>query len=194
MLLALYIFQQLDLLYGLLVEFTWVLGTLFTFRIFVGLLYSFFDAPAAKSYHHLFVRPLLIILIIVELLSRISDMGDIANIVLITLASIPFTIRAVAIATVGLYFWTMATRGVEDVLYLLATRYTRLDPGNTQAVLTLGRYVFVTGGVIFALSQFQLDAATVAAITGGLSIGIGFGLREILSNFLTSDRILRCCF
>ncbi len=187
---SLYIFRQRGYLDGLLTGFSWVIATLFVFRVITGLMYAILDAQTGRQYHIYFLRPLLIVLILVELLGHLSDMADIANIVLVTLASIPLTIRAVAIATFGLYFWSMATRAVEDVLHLFATQYAGFDPGNTKAVLTLGRYVALTLGILFALSQFQLDAATVAAITGGLSIGVGFGLREILSNFISGILLL----
>ncbi len=185
-----YIFRQRGYLDGLLVGFSWVIGTLFIFRIIVGLMYAILDAKTSRQYHLYFLRPLLVILILIELVSRLTEVSNIANIVLVTLASIPLTIRAVAIATIGLYFWSMATHAIEDVLHLFATQYAKLDSGNARAVLTLGRYVALALGIVFALSQFQLDAATVAAITGGLSIGVGFGLREILSNFISGILLL----
>ncbi len=190
LMLALYMFRQRGYLEGLLTGFSWVIGTLFIFRMITGLMYVILDPKTSRQYHLYFFRPLLVVMILIERLSRLSDVVRVANIVLVTLASIPLTIRAVAIATIGLYFWSIATRAVEDVLFFFATRYARADPGNTKAILTLGRYVAMAIGVVFALSQFKLDAATVAAITGGLSIGVGFGLREILSNFISGILLL----
>jgi potassium efflux system protein len=40
------------------------------------------------------------------------------------------------------------------------------------------------------VSPLQLSQTTVAAVTGGLSVGIGFGLREVLGNFISGTFML----
>jgi small-conductance mechanosensitive channel len=59
-----------------------------------------------------------------------------------------------------------------------------------MAALTLVRYILISMGVLFVLSQLQLGPTTLAAITGGLSVGVGFGLREILSNLISGILLL----
>ncbi|MBK8047771.1 MAG: mechanosensitive ion channel [Anaerolineales bacterium] len=46
------------------------------------------------------------------------------------------------------------------------------------------RYGLITLGLIVLFRVIGLNAATVAAITGGLSIGVGFALQDVLKNFL----------
>ena len=45
-------------------------------------------------------------------------------------------------------------------------------------------------GVLFVLSQLHLGPTKLAAITGGLSAGVGFGLREILSSLINGNLLL----
>jgi small-conductance mechanosensitive channel len=45
------------------------------------------------------------------------------------------------------------------------------------------RYVLIGLGVFMAMSVLGFNPTTVAAITGGLSIGIGFALQDVLKNF-----------
>lgn len=42
----------------------------------------------------------------------------------------------------------------------------------------------------YVFTQYQFDTTTMAAITGGLSVGVGFALREILGNFISGFILL----
>ena len=54
----------------------------------------------------------------------------------------------------------------------------------------LVRYALILLGLAYVVSQLQLSPATIAAMTGGLSVGIGFGLREVLANFISGTFML----
>ena len=177
-------------LMGLLTQFSWVLTTLLLFQLGVAVLYLVFDDKEVQRYHYRLFLPLLIVVIFMEVLSNLMNLQDLARLELLLLFDHPITLGALFIATVGLYFWTDAVHGIEDLVYKIVTRRTTMDPGSTQATLTLVRYVLVIVGILFAISQLRLDSTTVAAITGGLSVGIGFGLREILSNFVSGLLLL----
>ena len=112
------------------------------------------------------------------------------QVVLLELFTNPVTLGALFIATVGLYFWTDTIHVIQDLIYHLLERFTSVDLGSTKASLTLIRYVLIIAGILYALSQLELDPTTIAVITGGLSVGVGFGLREILSNFISGIFLL----
>ncbi|MEM8859163.1 MAG: mechanosensitive ion channel domain-containing protein [Chloroflexota bacterium] len=99
-------------------------------------------------------------------------------------------VRALFLSTVGLYLWFGLVRIVQDLLsrFILAT--TAHDPGGVKATLTLVRYILIMTGIGYIFTQFQFDTTTMAAITGGLSVGIGFALREILGNFISGFFLL----
>ncbi len=58
------------------------------------------------------------------------------------------------------------------------------DPGVRFAVVTLCRYAVLGMSVLRALSAVHLDLAKVGVVLAALGVGLGFGLQEIVSNFV----------
>jgi len=175
---------------GILDKVALLFGVILVFQIGITILYPLFDDDLIRKYHHRLFIPLLIVLIILAILGNLTDLRGLANTVIAVLFDHPITLGLIFVATIGFYFWAGGAQAVEDLVYQITTHHTRIDPGGAKAALTLMRYILILIGIAFILSQLQLNAATVAAITGGLSVGIGFGLREILSNFISGIFLL----
>lgn len=62
--------------------------------------------------------------------------------------------------------------------------------GVRDVVGTLARYLVILLGIIFGLSSAGIPLAALAAVFGVLGIGIGFGLQNIASNFISGFIIL----
>ena len=50
----------------------------------------------------------------------------------------PITLGALFLATVGLYFWIDGISGLNELIFLTATRFTSVNAGRLEASLTLG--------------------------------------------------------
>lgn len=59
------------------------------------------------------------------------------------------------------------------------------EPGLAHAVANLVSYAVLVVGVIVGLVTTGVNWATLTVIAGGLSIGLGFGLQQIVSNFIS---------
>lgn len=175
---------------GMLDKVALIFWVILVFQISITILYALFDDDLIRKYHHRLFIPLLVVLIVLAILGNLTDLRGLGNTVVAVLFDHPITLGLVFVATIGFYFWAGGAQAVEELVYQMTTRHTRIDPGGTRAALTLMRYTLILIGVAFILSQLQLNTATVAAITGGLSVGIGFGLREILSNFISGIFLL----
>ena len=60
-----------------------------------------------------------------------------------------------------------------------------LSESTRSAVTLILRYVLIGFGVLWLLSGIGITGAGLAAIVGGLSIGVGFGVRELIANFVS---------
>jgi potassium efflux system protein len=58
------------------------------------------------------------------------------------------------------------------------------DPGVRFAFVTLCRYAVLGVTTLFALGAVHLDLAKISVVLAALGVGLGFGLQEIVSNFV----------
>ncbi|MEZ4659631.1 MAG: mechanosensitive ion channel [Caldilineaceae bacterium] len=175
---------------GLLSQMERIFYTIIAFNLLTTLLYSYLDAKQTRRYHYRLLLPLLICITFFQGLNHMIDVRELASIVILRLFDSPISLGALFVATFGLYFWTDMANALHTFVLNLITRHTDAEEGSVQAALTLVHYGLIIAGCFFALSQLQLDPTTIAAITGGLSVGIGFGLREVLSNFISGILLL----
>jgi small-conductance mechanosensitive channel len=76
-------------------------------------------------------------------------------------------------------------RGLSQVLDKHILPHTQFEPGARDAILTLLSYVGVVVALLFALPIIGINLASIAIVAGALSVGIGFGLQGIVSNFVS---------
>ena len=58
------------------------------------------------------------------------------------------------------------------------------DPGVRFAIVTLCRYAILGLVAILALGAIHLDMAKIGVVVAALGVGLGFGLQEVVSNFV----------
>jgi potassium efflux system protein len=93
--------------------------------------------------------------------------------------------RAVA-ASIGIALATVVLTTVTGfVLDREVFPRLKLRPGTGYAIATFTRWVMIIVGTVLALAALGIDMTKITLIAGALSVGIGFGLQNIVSNFVS---------
>ena len=95
--------------------------------------------------------------------------------------SVTTILSAFAIILIGI----LVTRGLQRWTSTQLLPRTKLEPGLQNSVSTILGYVGVIVAMVIALAQLGLDLQKIALVAGALSIGIGFGLQAVVSNFVS---------
>jgi small-conductance mechanosensitive channel len=67
---------------------------------------------------------------------------------------------------------------------------THFHPSMQYAVSKIGGYIFITIGFYIALKMVGIDLSSLAVIAGAIGVGLGFGLQNVISNFVSGLIIL----
>ena len=129
------------------------------------------------------VLPALGILEQVSLYTRTAVIDGQETVVPVTLADLMLGMVVAAVTMV-------ASKNLPGLMEILFLQRMTLQPGSRYAINTLVRYVVVTVGVIAVLNIIGWDWSQIQWLVAALSVGLGFGLQEIVANFVSGLVIL----
>jgi small-conductance mechanosensitive channel len=92
------------------------------------------------------------------------------------------TLLCVALFLVGA-FWV--SRRLQATLRSRVLTRLGLDPGLEFSILRFVHYAVLAIAMLFALETLHIDLTGLAVVAGILSVGIGFGLQNLASNFIS---------
>ncbi|HAZ44139.1 MAG TPA: mechanosensitive ion channel protein MscS [Cyanobacteria bacterium UBA11369] len=65
-----------------------------------------------------------------------------------------------------------------------------IDEGNREAIAVIVRYASTALGLIVVLQGIGFDLGSLAVVAGGLGVGIGFGVQDLTTNFVSGLTLL----
>ena len=78
----------------------------------------------------------------------------------------------------------IATKNLPGLLELAVLRATSIQAGTRNAISTLVQYTVVAIGLVLFFNALEVDWTKLGWIAAALSVGIGFGLQEVVANFV----------
>jgi potassium efflux system protein len=102
----------------------------------------------------------------------------------------PVTLAQVLLAVLVLFGMAVAVRTVPSALEIVLRQRPGMVQGSRLAAATLCRYTILMIGLFTALNLFGVSWGKLQWLVAALGVGIGFGLQEIVANFISGLIIL----
>ncbi len=84
----------------------------------------------------------------------------------------------------------IATRSIGGLLDIVLLQRLRLQTDANYAIKTAARYLTAGLGIVFAANLIGIDWSSVQWLVAALGVGLGFGLQEIVANFVSGLIVL----
>jgi small-conductance mechanosensitive channel len=102
-----------------------------------------------------------------------------------TVGSIRVSLTDIMIGVLLFAFGVLATRRLKGWLQTSVLPRSQLDIGVRNSVTTGLGYIGIAIAALIGISAAGIDLSSLALVAGALSLGIGFGLQNIVSNFVS---------
>ncbi|MDX1520232.1 MAG: mechanosensitive ion channel [Anaerolineae bacterium] len=160
--------------------------------ILIGLwiIYSFlsallninFSAPQASILSRKVVLPLIAI---IGLLQSLGLLDDVLQWSFTPRQDIKVTLGSILTGLAMLAIFFVLARAARQYLERIFLPQLNISPALTQALSTMVTYLVIFVGTLVVLNVMGINLTTLTVILGGLSVGLGFGLQEIVTNFIS---------
>ena len=170
---------------GLIKNLRPVFWLLLIYRVLVGVLYAVFTDKTARLYSRRVLAPLFVLMVLVSIDRSLAGTFPLGEIELLRILDTSVTLRALLAAAVILYFFFVFAWIARDLLERYVLSRANRENGVANAVVISSYYSVLALGFLTAVSILGFDLSTLTIVAGGLSIGISFGLQELVANFVS---------
>ncbi len=108
----------------------------------------------------------------------------------IRVAGITISLGAILTAFVWLVVGVLVARSAQRWVGTRLMPRTGIDPSLQNSAATLIGWTLLVIAIALALAQLGIEAQQIALVAGALSVGIGFGLQSVVSNFVSGIILL----
>lgn len=102
----------------------------------------------------------------------------------------PVTLNHLALSLLIAIITTVAVRNVSGVLEIGILQNLPLEAGSRYAIVSVTQYAVVLFGTVLAFNVLGFTLDKLGWIMAALSVGLGFGLQEVVANFVSGVILL----
>ena len=100
------------------------------------------------------------------------------------------TLGDLLLSLLTLILTVITARNLPGFLEITLLQRLKIDPGTRYAIATIGRYIIAGVGLLMAFNPLSADWSQLKWLVAALGVGLGFGLQEIVANFISGLIIL----
>jgi small-conductance mechanosensitive channel len=109
---------------------------------------------------------------------------------LFTLGKTDFSLLLIITVIIALMALFFISSKIEKVIIKILSKKSKENIGTTKAIGTISRYVILVIGLLIIFQSLGINMSTLNVLFGALGVGIGFGLQNIVNNFISGLIIL----
>ena len=157
----------------------WALGLL------PHLLERWMPEEAVRHLESRLLRPAYLLMASLLLIGEFDNPTSLATIPLGRFLGVELTVGKLINAVLVSYLLLVGSQPPAAGLALLMQRMLRISDGSRRALELMLRYLVVGLGLVTVADHLGLNSNALIAVAGGLSVGLGFGIKEVFSNFVS---------
>jgi small-conductance mechanosensitive channel len=131
------------------------------------------------------LRPIYLLAAALTLISGVDSLRDLAVAPLGELFGVAISAGKLFQALLVVYLVLVGCGPPAAALAWLVQRAVGMSEGSRKAMELMLRYAVVGLGLVAVAVHLGLNPTALIAIAGGLSVGLGFGIKEVFSNFVS---------
>ena len=136
------------------------------------------------------LRPIYLVISALALIRDVDSVRDLAVAPMGSLFGVSINAGDLFEALVVIYLVLVGCGPPAAGLAWLVQRAVGLSQGSRKAMELMLRYTVVAVGLVAVAVQLGLNTTALVAVAGGLSVGLGFGIKEVFSNFVSGIWLL----